>query len=573
MAPLDLLDTPGRASLNTRSTTLRASIKNWERSFAADHDGKKPSKSDIKANADIAAKYKEFQRLGDVLAGRLELEALESPRRKRKADPVRRRLYDLTPPKSRENAVFDGHPSQIDPYDVPPSGTPKRFLNAIGPTPQRDGKVLGLFDLLSNSGGSRGSRNTPGSQDKKRKLDALSETQGNVVAQTPSRKKIATQGDILQHLAPATEINDSGSKKFGRTPASESKKFMLSHFFATPSTMRYANLVGDAEVVNVEKTPLRDLVLDIGSAEKRKDKSIDAQDTTPVFLRRTHSFKERLVSASARQAASSTGEQATSPSTMRRGPQGLRRYKSATKPLSQIVRDLMSVGERLQKSVEDNDDDDAMEAMREMENEDSLVPDSQYQELSDFEGQGESDLDDDKPASEKERTWKKKGQKRTTKRSNMKPAMVKKAKAPKFVVAEESEDEMSRVEETQFHSNADGAASSPYEDLTEDEFHALDDVETKELPQGEEDSENEFEPEDEEGGPEHVDIPVKKRRKAQPTADQDVPHAFKPKKSSRVATINPNAASHQNFRSLKIRGKGLKSKGAGAGRGKFGRKR
>ena len=570
MASIDLLDTPRRISLTAHSTTLRALIKDWERSFAADHDGKKPSKSDIKANADIAAKYKEFQRLGDVLAGKLGLEALESPRKKHKSDTVRRRLYDLTPRKNREHAVIDAHPNQIDPYDAPPSATPKRFVNAVGPTPQRDGMVLGLFDLLSNSGGSRGSKNTPGSQSKKRKIDALTEKDGNVVAQTPSRKKTAKEEDILQHLAPAHEIYESGGEKFRRTPASESRKFMLNHFFATPSTMRYANLVGEAENVSIEKTPLRKRVLGLSSAEKPKDNSINQLDTTPVFLRRTHSFKERLMSTSGAREVK-TGDETTSPSAERRGPPTLRRYKSAPKPLSEIARDLRKAEEKQQQLMnDDDDDDDAMEAMREME-EEAQVQNSQPQELSDFEGQGESDLDGAKPAPEKEKVWKKKGQKRTTKRSNIKPAMVKKAKAPKFVAVEESEDEISRVEETQFHnSNVDGAASSLYGDFSDDELQALD---TNELVQGEENLGDGFLSEDGAEASEHPDKPVKKRRKAQPAAEQDEPHAFKSKKSSRVPTINPNAVSHQNYQRLKIRGTGSKARGGCGGRGKFRRNR
>lgn len=566
MASLDLLDTPRRASLNTRSSTLRASIKEWERSFAAAHDGKKPSKSDIKADREIAAKYKEFQRLGDVLAGKLALEGLQSPRKKQKTDSVRRRLYDWTPRKPKP-AIFEPHPNQIDPYDAPPSATPKRFLSAIGPTPQRDGKVLGLFDLLSNSGGSRGSRNTPGSSNKKRKIDALTETDGNVVVQTPSRKRAATDGDILQHLAPANESYVSAEKKFGRTPVSESKKFMLSHFFATPSAMRYANLVGDVDTTTVVGTPLRSMVLGLGSAEKQKDQATDLHDTTPVFLRRSHSFKERLVSAK-------PGRQPTSPSAVRKGPPTLRKYRSAPKPLSQIARDLHNIATQESLVVENhdyNDDDDAMEAMRETEN-DVQVQETQLQELSDFEGQGESDLDDAKPLPEKEKVWKKKGQKRTTRKSNMKPAMVKKAKLPTFVAAEDSEDEISRVEEIKSHSNVDGAASSPYGHFSDDELEALEHSVPNETTRGHRSMEDEFQSGEDDGAPERIDNSVKKRRKVKSPPEEDEPHVFKPKKSSRVATINPNAVSHQNFKSLKIRSKTAKPAGAG-GRGKFGRKR
>jgi DNA replication regulator SLD2 len=50
--------------------------------------------------------------------------------------------------------------------------------------------------------------------------------------------------------------------------------------------------------------------------------------------------------------------------------------------------------------------------------------------------------------------------------------------------------------------------------------------------------------------------------------DKDTGTADKAKQKKRP-TINPNAVSHQNFRSLKIRNKNSKAKG---GRGRFGRK-
>ena len=565
MAPLDLLDSTHRASLNTRSTSLRTSIKEWERSFAAAHDGKKPTKNDIKANGDIAAKYKEFQKLGDVLAGKLGIEALQTPRKKQKPDTVRRRLYDVTPRKA-SISILDSHPSQVDPYDAPPSATPKRFLSAIGPTPQRDGKVLGLFDLLSNSGGSHGSKTTPGSNNKKRKVSALTETDGNVVAQTPSRKRDALDEDILQHLGSTNETPASAEKKFGRTPASDSKKFMLSHFFATPSAMRYADVVGDIATKDAERTPLRDIVLGLDSAEKLKDQAGNFHDTTPIFLRRSHSFKERLVSAK-------PGKQAVSPSAIRKVPSALRRYKSGPKPFSQIMYDLQNTSTQKSQLADDDDyndeeDNDAMEAMRETENA-VQVRETQQQELSDFEGQGESDLDDLKPVPEKEKIWKKKGQKRTTKRSNMKPARVKQAKAPKFVAAEESEDEESRIEETQIQSATVGAAISH---LSDDYLQAPELLEPEQLLGGPEDSPDSFRPNENHEAPEHIPGPTNLHQKAKLSTEKEEPHAFKPKKSSRAPTINPNAISHQNFKTLKIRSKTAKAAGAG-GRGKFTRKR
>lgn len=156
----------------------------------------------------------------------------------------------------------------------------------------------------------------------------------------------------------------------------------------------------------------------------------------------------------------------------------------------------------------------------------------------------------------------------------MKPALMKQAKAPKFVAAEESDDETSRVEKTPSHSNTDIAASSPYGGFSDDELQDLGIDVANELRQGQQNAEGDFQPavEEDPKGPEKLLGPPKKRRKAKSSEDQDEPHAFKPKKSSRAATINPNAISHQNFKTLKIRGKAPKPTGAG-GKGNFGRKR
>src|ERR1700761_4926757 len=77
MDSVSLLDTPKRESLSSRSAHLRIALKDWEKSFAASHEGKKPEKDDIKADTDIAKKYKEYNRLRDVLAGRIGLGLLD----------------------------------------------------------------------------------------------------------------------------------------------------------------------------------------------------------------------------------------------------------------------------------------------------------------------------------------------------------------------------------------------------------------------------------------------------------------------------------------------------------------
>src|SRR5882757_2439112 len=159
---ITLLDTPKRVSLQSQADKLRATLKDYERTFATEHNGRKPGKDDIKADAIIVAKYKEYNKVSEVLAGKRSLETLNLPQRKRRHGRIdsaisltpHRTLKDNTPSKSTI------HPNEIDPYDPPSSASPKVILNAIGPTPQRGGTVLGIFDLLSNSGSLRGSQET-----------------------------------------------------------------------------------------------------------------------------------------------------------------------------------------------------------------------------------------------------------------------------------------------------------------------------------------------------------------------------------------------------------------------------
>jgi hypothetical protein len=85
-------------------------------------------------------------------------------------------------------------------------------------------------------------------------------------------------------------------------------------------------------------------------------------------------------------------------------------------------------------------------------------------------------------------------------------------------------------------------------------------------------AEHDFQSDEDHEAREYTTSSAKKRRKTKSAAGEDEPHAFKPKQSSRTATINPNTISHQHFESLKIRAKTAKPTGAG-GRGRSGQKR
>lgn len=633
--PVPLLDTPKRVNLQSQANVLKTALKEFERTFAVEHNGQKPGREDIKANAEISTKYKEYNKLRDVIAGKLSLDALNVPSQQEQNTRTRHRKHhrtdsaiSLTPHRShRIETPSKGryHPSQLDPYDAPGSASPKVLLHAVGPTPHRDGTILGIFDMLYASGGSRkSSQETPSGS--KRKIDALyddpvgTKELQRTLTQTPRQNRGSKSVGQGSHVPASTPGSGAatGGRNHSKTPVSESKRFMLQHFFTTPSAVRFATMLQDEAGTNVKspvghKTPLRDQVLDLSPL---KDQVAAAPpDATPPYLKRSFSFKERLLSASGNVVASLSSRHMTSPASSRT----LRHAKFAPKPLSQIIADRASQQKQVQNLNEDDDDD--LEALREMESQEvnGLVGESQSSNTPALLGYGEE------PA----RIWKKKGQKRTTRRAIMRPTKMKPAAAPRFVAADdEAEDhdeddghlvdnEVSRVEETQYmpegtlenglepdgdeleyliaeaeQAGLDEDLLLPGEDNPDDSVHGgCDDHE---------DNEDFFLPDPADSD---IESPVKKRKKSPLTSKKsnsrsskylpdnnpsDLPNPKSNKSRQKTShnvdendddnsnltrKINPNAQSHMNFRSLKIRNKNSKAKGAGRGSGRFGRNR
>jgi DNA replication regulator SLD2 len=107
------------------------------------------------------------------------------------------------------------HPWEVDPYESPSAVrnlfTPSR-KTAIGPTPQKDGQVLGIFDLLEEGG-------------------------------TPSKGPDGPGANLQMsiHATPRKPISDAhGTPRHTRTPASGEKRSMLDKF-ATPLTNLHPN--------------------------------------------------------------------------------------------------------------------------------------------------------------------------------------------------------------------------------------------------------------------------------------------------------------------------------------------
>jgi hypothetical protein len=552
---ISLLDTPKKLSLQARSTSLRADLKNFEHTYSNNHDGRKPGKDDIKADAEIARKYKEYNKIRDVLAGKSDVSVLEaaSPTKRKKPQPVPKSTTIASPSKKQPQYTSTPRakrlrPEEVDPYDAPNSVTPRRPVSVIGPTPQRDGQVLGIFDLLSNPGSGR-SHATPGSRKRKiaAMLDFEDEENQPVITQTPHRSEKRVH-DILDHLAgtPVSQLRVSRNKH-SRTPASDSKKFMLSQFFATPSAVRYAPVPppGMESVVRPGisvATPLRNHVL---GTPATKGKAATAPDATPAYLRRSHSFKDRLLSVSEKPSRdNSDDEGGNSPRSARAVPKrpGVRRSTFMPKPASQIAAEM--------RQREDAMHDDDLDAMREMENEDAgvQVKDSQA---------GTMDVAAEQVPT---RVWKKKGQKRTTRRVIMRPSRVKAVveRTPPHSDPAPVEDEEEVIPE-------EVPEQQGHEESSEEELHALFQA------QEEDDTDDEFHEKP------TKTVSKKKKQKPSDTVPKEKSLGRPPKttkkdseEQGKKSTYNPNAHSHMNFRSLKIKNKN--SKGKGRGRGRFGRR-
>ena len=114
-----------------------------------------------------AQKYKSYNKIRDIISGKILPPSKQhpTPRKRKSTDgpapaqtPSKRPRPAETPTRAQAHVDGYGHGSQGHPAAddaVTPSLSRRLFSPAvptsIGPTPQRDGRVLGLFDLLAGS--------------------------------------------------------------------------------------------------------------------------------------------------------------------------------------------------------------------------------------------------------------------------------------------------------------------------------------------------------------------------------------------------------------------------------------
>ncbi|KAJ5766947.1 uncharacterized protein N7511_004563 [Penicillium nucicola] len=533
------------AEVAAQAVNVRADLKTWEKAFASAHGGKKAGRDDIKQNPDIAAKYKEYSRLKALEASltrrenrRQETTESQSKKRKHASPPGPDGAYSQTTPRKSSKGLFATpsnnrtkiHPAQLDPYDSP--STLRRLFSpsthqaavsplkaAIGPTPQRDGKTLGLFDMLSESGGSGG---TP----------SVKRQTSNLAAgfRTPSKRRpVATIPEDPE------EETQQETPRLARTPASETKQFYLANLFATPTTMRYAAMVEaeDNEEAQNNRT-----------ARPSAISPQAAHSGTPSFLRRSNSGRYLPSDAN-------NSGQGLSPIVSRKPQQ------FASKGLSHLVQGL--------RDMEEDRMEDDWEVMREMEEEAEAEEAAKNQE-------------DESQNPDVNRKYKKKGQKRTTRRVVMRPVINQpKPKVQPAVIEEDEfsgdEDELAAVLETQIAPNVNDA-NDGWDDVPSDIENAAEEAAAANLSEPELDTEAEFDP-DSDDDPEFGERPkpvartksfserIKEAISSSAAANPKEPGSLgKPPKTAAPEEKKPRAArkinpqAHANFRSLKIGNRG-----------------
>ncbi|KAK1753077.1 putative dna replication regulator sld2 protein [Echria macrotheca] len=398
------MDAEKKAKYEAQSQELRVQLKTWENDWAKAHGGNKPSRNDIKQNPDIAQKYKNYNKIRDILSGKT------APQKDRKRkQPELPELPPMTPSKRPRTAHTPRKtPGQILPADLPgppaaittPSISRTLFSPAIptsiGPTPQRDGRVLGLFDLL----GQTPSRSTSETHATPRK--------GNAAAAVPLGRTPVTGGRFIQLAGLTTPLNERGSKgNTQRTPSSSGTVSKLQ--FATPAFLR-RKTAAPMPVVD-ENGEWADAVAPLRLPKKPIVRSLS---NMVAGLRRMEeeAFEEEMdVMREMEMEATGGG------------------VKKKT---------LVLEGGKLEVR-----DSQAVATDKELERQDKPVLLGGFDDENAYDSSEAEQMDRGQPL----RVYKKKGQKRTTRKSNLKPTRTKR---PSGVEGDQGGDEDDVVHETQF---------------------------------------------------------------------------------------------------------------------------
>ncbi|KAK7732256.1 hypothetical protein SLS53_008545 [Cytospora paraplurivora] len=577
-----------RLQYETQSKELRLELKTWELDFAKRHNGSKPGRDDIKANPNIASMYKNYNKLRDILSGKIpppppqskdhdnnEADANDTKRKRKSQNPP-----TLTPSSKRfRPAETPSRSTHVTTTAVTPSLSRQLFTptvpTSIGPTPQRDGRVLGLFDFLPFKDAEIESPSRPKRPVRESKAaGSTTHAQGNnnnhnhnavQGNETPRKGKYTIDTGVGIAIDLARTPNSRGSSSSSssrpqqqpqRTPRKEDT------LLVTPSHQRH-------DGNRVAKTP---------SSSRSSVSRLQFQ--TPSFLRRIPMPKIN------------EGDEFVSPQPIRL-------------PRKPMVRGLSSILADLRRTEEEHLDDE-LEALREMENEGTstkpvenlsktkpapaqankqtgepptldtiLAEDTQKQNmnlLGGFDDEALYDSQDDTNEGVDQhgnplKVYKKKGQKRTTRKANMRPVRTRRppptgatpGAAAKQAAGGEDGDEDGVVPETQH--GASGPAHSDNQRRQQDD----DDQDDPAILSGSEFGGSEYDDDEDELAMDQTQKPRKlagklgnKKQSASVATTAKKGHDEKPDGKVKKAAKKVNELAHANFKRLKLRNSGAK---------------
>ncbi|KAM3413893.1 DNA replication regulator SLD2 [Cercospora zeina] len=379
------------------TTALRAELKTWENAFKEKH-GRKAGREDIKKDTSISAKYKLYNELTRLP----KLPSFASTPRKStrptapKVSPAKpqTRAPAATPRKTpiRLESPRDQPQNVLSPVkELEPEPTPQWVRAGLGPTPQRDGHVLGLFDIEDD------------------------------IHETPLKARHDGKAADLVAATPSKGTSSAEHVHMKSPESSNGKRFMLAAFAGTPLKRKRENH-------------------DIGTTSSSK-----RMFATPSFLRRCNPLAKIDEDEDAHMPVSR-------PPFQKRGLvrslstiiQNLKKQQEKDMEEEWDIMDEIEAelrGETIPKQKEKKKEKPKLQVEDSQATEMPLGPD-QAPESSDEDSARENNEPTRKP-------WKKKGLKRQTRRTNMKPVLHKPRKEGDVDPDPSDDEERTVISETQ----------------------------------------------------------------------------------------------------------------------------
>ncbi|KAL2194837.1 DNA replication/checkpoint protein [Corynascus similis CBS 632.67] len=446
--PHKIMDGQTKAAYESQSHQLRADLKKWESDWALAHEGRKPSRDDIKQRPDIG-------KIPPPPPGPAEATHQQHQRKRTQSDaalhpqtPSKKSRPAQTPKKTRHfqsEAIHAGARTPSAAHAATPSAdraslTPAAAVpTSISPTPQKDGRVLGLFDLLGRTPSGSSAAPVP-------------------IAMTPSKQRAV--GASSHAAAPTITAITPTTARFATTP--QSKRASTQRLFQTTATTSATLDDKENNHTTLFKTPSTNRVFD-----GKPNVNTTPTSATPSFLRRRTVSMGALTTTGGRTGLARVDEQDENggnggtreidndeeeeESWRKVGPLRLPRKLGIGRSLSSVVAGL--------RKMEDEAFGDEEEVLREMEmagqnatpaaagmvrkgaaelKDSQADPQGQAEEpriglLSGFDEEELYDsLEEDEQRAQQQplRQFKKRGQKRTTRLVKMRPTRAKRPSQP-----------------------------------------------------------------------------------------------------------------------------------------------